>query len=108
MTIGRDVAAEQSDIERRLLRLKLLDGLRWATFPVAALASWAAGASPLAFPLAAAVGAAVVIGANLFSQRERRILTDELHGLERHGVAGDVVRRFSAEINRLTVGGSSN
>lgn len=101
---------QRKDVERRLSRLKILDAIRSGSLPAVAAVAVAAGFSaPLAFPIAAVVGAGLVAIAQGVFRHERQILDREIRELEqRHGVADQVLKDFSSETNRLTVGGSSN
>jgi hypothetical protein len=104
-------AKERRALNHDLSALKIINGLRYASLPIAALSAGFAAATtaPIMFVIGAG-GAAVVLGlSELYARRVRVNLDTRLHDLEmRNVLRPDEVKTISSTANNATVGGSSS
>lgn len=104
-----ELETSRDDVQRSLARLRLVNGLRYVSLPVAAIAAGvSATTAPIAFPLVAAAAAAAVGIGEFFARKERAQLDAHLRDLEaRHAVGSEELKNISSTANTFTVAGSS-
>src|SRR5437588_13054806 len=104
-----ELKGSRDEVERSLTRLKVVNGLRYVSLPVAAIAAGiSATTAPIAFPLVAVVTAAAVGIGEFLARKERAQLDLHLRDLEaRNAVGPEELKNISSAANTFTVAGSS-
>jgi hypothetical protein len=101
---NREDARKQ--IEQQLSRLQIVDGVRRAALPIAALGAGIGIFVAPVFPIAAGAAAAVVGLGELFARSQRKILDEQIKNFElKYGTNEGAT--YSSSANTFTVGGGS-
>jgi hypothetical protein len=100
-------ASELDDARKRVRHLEAWRTARSLALPVTASSAVLGLFVPALFPVITAAVAAGLVAGKIYSDRERKILDEEIGRLRAGGIADGELRQLSSSANTATVGGSS-